>query len=115
MRAVISMNNVLEYKGYYTKIEYSAEDNVLFGKIEGIRDLVNFESDSLETIENEFHNAVDDYLAFCADIGIEPNKTYKGVFNVRISPDLHRRAAMEADRRGETLNAFVAEAIKSAC
>lgn len=106
--------NILEYKGYYTKIEYSAKDRVLFGKIEGIRDLVNFESENIADIEKEFHLAVDDYLAFCEEIGQEPEKTYKGVFNVRIPPELHRAAAIAAGKKGETLNAFVARAIDEA-
>ena len=108
------MNNILEYKGYYTKIEYSAEDQVLYGKIEGIKDLVNFECESLDTVEEEFHNAVDDYLALCEDLGECPDKPYKGIFNVRISPELHRRASIMADQKGETLNAFVADAIRVA-
>ena len=107
-------NNILEYKGYYAKIEYSAEDRVLFGKIEGIRDLVNFESESSQRIEEEFHRAVEDYLAFCHDLGKDPEKPYKGVFNVRVSPELHRKAAIAADKRGETLNAFVVKAISAA-
>ena len=105
------MNNILEYKGYYTKIEYSTEDRVLYGKIEGIRDLVNFESEDPAAVEDEFHKAVDDYLVFCADIGQEPEKTYKGSFNVRISPELHRQISIAADKRGETLNAFVKNAL----
>ena len=108
------MNNILEYKGYYTKVEYSAQDGVLFGKIEGIKDLVNFECGRLDDVEQEFRRAVDDYLAFCADLGEAPDKPYKGVFNVRISPELHRRAVLAADKRGETLNAFVANAIQGA-
>lgn len=56
------MNNILEYKGYTTKIKYSSDDNVYYGKIEGIEDFVNFESDSVENIETEFHRAVNDYL-----------------------------------------------------
>ena len=106
------MNNILEYKGYFTKVEYSAEDNILFGKIEGIRDLVTFECEDVKDLEKEFHEAVDDYLAFCTDIGKEPNKTYSGTFNVRISPELHRAAAMAADRAGEKLNAYVKDAIQ---
>ena len=106
--------NILEYNGYYTKVEYSAEDKVLYGKIEGIKDLVNFESESPEKIEEEFHLAVDDYLAFCKDLGKDPNKPYKGMFNVRVSPELHRRAAIAADMRGESLNAFVTNAIRAA-
>ena len=112
---VIFMNNILEYKGYYTKIEYSAEDQVLFGKIEGIKDLVNFECDNPADVEKEFHSAVDDYLALCKDLGENPDKPYKGVFNIRISPELHRKAAIAADKNGETLNAFVSNAIYAAC
>ncbi len=115
MRMVIFMsNNVLEYKGYYTKIQYSAEDHVLFGRIEGIKDLVNFECDCLDNVEEEFHSAVDDYLALCKDLGEDPDKPYKGIFNVRITPDLHRQAAIAADKNGETLNSFVAKAIREA-
>lgn len=106
------MNNILEYKGYFTKVEYSAEDNILFGKIEGIRDLVTFECENVKDLEKEFHEAVDDYLAFCADLGKEPNKTYSGAFNVRISPELHRAAALAADREGVKLNAYVKDAIQ---
>lgn len=56
---------ILKYKNYITNIEYSEEDNVFYGKIEGISDLVNFESEDLDRIEQEFHDAVDDYLLFC--------------------------------------------------
>ena len=113
-KAVISMNNILEYKGYYTRIEYSTEDRVLYGVIEGIRDLVNFECENAAGIELEFHKAVDDYLTFCADLGQAPDKPYKGVFNVRISPELHKKAAIAAFEKGETLNAFVSRAISEA-
>ena len=107
-------NNILEYKGYYTRIEYSAEDHVLFGKIEGIKDLVTFECENLNNVEAEFHEAVDDYLSFCKDLGESQDKPYKGMFNVRIPPELHRKAAMAAEMSGETLNAFITEAIRAA-
>ena len=62
-------NNILNYRGYETKIHYSAEDQLLYGKIEGISDLINFESEDSKKIEQEFHDAVNDYLAFCKEIG----------------------------------------------
>lgn len=107
------MKNVLEYKGYLTRIEYSVEDHVLYGKIEGIKDLVNFESDSIDQIEHEFHCAVDDYLQLCEELGECPDKAYSGTFNVRISPALHRKVALHAVKSGETLNSTVEQAIKS--
>ncbi|BCZ26381.1 hypothetical protein EUBC25_04680 [Claveliimonas bilis] len=103
--------NIIEYKGYYARIEYSVEDRVLFGKIEGIRDLVNFESESAKDIEEEFRNAVDDYLDFCKSVGKNPDKSYKGTFNVRISPNLHRQIAEMAFQRNMSLNSWVEEAL----
>lgn len=75
-----SMASVLEYKGYFAKIEYSAEDGVLYGKVEGIKDFANFESDSVVGIENEFHAAVDDYLELCKKLGQEADKTRSSTF-----------------------------------
>ena len=69
------MNNVLEYKGYYTVIKIDFERHQLYGKIEGISDLVNFMSDTLSGIEKEFHSAVDDYLEFCDEVGKEPARS----------------------------------------
>ena len=104
--------NKLSYKGYFTEIKYSEEDKVLFGKIEGIVDLVNFESDSARDIEEEFHKAVDDYLTFWKEVGKEPERAYKGSFNVRIPSKLHRDIAIYAERHGETLNSVVEKAIE---
>lgn len=105
-------NNILEYKGYHTKVEFDSEDFVLRGKIEGINDLVNFECEDIKNIEKEFHEAVDDYLDFCREVGKAPDKEYKGTFNVRISPALHKRLANVAMKRGDTLNASVEKAIE---
>ena len=107
------MSNVLKYKNYCTKIEYDSVNGVLYGKIEGIRDLVNFESDSLQKIVDEFHTAVDDYLDFCKEVGKEPDREYSGSFNVRISSELHRKASFMAMEEGKTLNRFVEEAIET--
>ncbi len=105
------MKNVLEYKGYLAKIEYDVEDKILYGKVEGIKDLVNFECDSMDGIEREFHCAVDDYLEMCKELGEKPDKAYSGMFNVRISPMLHREIALKAAASGETLNRTVERAI----
>ena len=107
------MNSVLEYKGYHAKVEFDAENSLLYGKIEGITDLVTFESDNLNNIRTEFENAVDDYLEFCEVVGKNPDKEYKGTFNVRISPELHKRLAIAACKNGESLNATVEKAIQT--
>ena len=106
-------NSVLEYKGYHTKIEFDSDACVLRGKIEGINDYVDFESTDAQMIEKEFQNDVDDYLAFCEEVGKEPDKEYKGTFNVRIRPSLHRKLAMVAFKNGESLNQTVENAIQA--
>ena len=105
--------NVLQYKGYHTIIEYDTETYMLRGKIEGINDFVNFQSENPKEIEQEFHNAVDDYLEFCKEVGKDPDKEYKGTFNVRIQPDLHKKLAFTALKNGESLNATVEKAIQA--
>lgn len=68
------MSNILNYKGYHARVEFDVTNKVLYGKIEGIRDLINFESDSLQSVENQFHSAVDGYLKFCSEVGKAPDK-----------------------------------------
>lgn len=104
---------LLHYKGYTARPEYSAEDRIFYGTILGISDIVDFQSDSAKDLEEEFHKAVDDYLEFCAEIGKEPQKEYSGLFNVRISPELHREVSVFAQAEGVTLNKAVERAIRA--
>ena len=97
------MSNILEYKGYHTKVNYDAESGLLHGKIEGINDYVDFEA-TTESVEVEFRSAVDDYLSFCEEVGKCPDKEYKGSFNIRIDPSLHRALAIEANKKDISLN-----------
>ena len=105
------MNDILEYKGYYASVHFSSENEVFYGKIMGIDDLVNFEGASVKELKKAFHEAVEDYLETCEELGKEPNKTYKGTFNVRISTDLHKAAAVYASTQNISLNDFVKTAI----
>jgi predicted HicB family RNase H-like nuclease len=105
------MNDILEYKKYYASVHFSAEDEVFFGKIIGINDSISFEGATVKELKKAFHEAVDDYLETCKQLKKEPEKTYKGSFNVRISSDLHRLAAYNAAQRSMSLNEFVRFAI----
>lgn len=102
---------MLEYKGYHTVVHYCAEDGVLRGVIEGINDYVDFQTSNIADVEKEFHCAVDDYLVFCSEVGKEPEKEYKGTFNVRIKPELHKKLALKALENGDSLNGAVEKAI----
>jgi predicted HicB family RNase H-like nuclease len=101
------MANTIEYKGYIGSIEYSSEDKCFFGKLEMIDDLVTFEAITALELEDNFHVVVNDYLETCKALGREPQKVYRGVFNVRIEPELHKKVYQEALRVGVSLNSFV--------
>lgn len=107
------MNNTMEYKGYVGSVEFSEADGLFFGKVMGIRALISYEGTTAKELVDDFHGAVEDYLALCEAEGIVPEKAYKGSFNVRISPELHRQAAISATARQMTLNSFVENALKN--
>ena len=104
--------NTMTYKGYIGSVNYSDKDQVFFGKIEGINGLVNFEGESVKELTAAFHEAVDDYLAYCKDEGIEPDKSYTGVLNVRLTPNIHRQIAMLALQAGISINAYIKDALE---
>ena len=105
------MSNLLLYKNYNGTVEYSKEDHCLFGKVVGIKSLLSYEGDSVKQLEQDFQNVIDEYLEDCKERDIEPEQPYKGIFNVRISPELHRSIAVYAIEHGKSLNAVVEEAI----
>lgn len=78
-------SRLLHYKGYTARPEYSAEDRVFYGTILGISDMADFQSESTKDLESEFHKAVDDYLALCAEIGKEPKQGYTGARMISVS------------------------------
>jgi predicted HicB family RNase H-like nuclease len=106
--------NYLHYKEYVGTVEFSEKDAVFHGKVIGVKSLISFEGDSVSAITEDFHNAVDEYLAFCVENEIKPEKSFKGSFNVRIGADLHRKAALKASERGISLNTLVGDAIRHA-
>lgn len=108
------MNNVMIWKGYSARVEYDDEDGILFGQIAGIRDGVSFHADTVEGLRTAFHEAVDDYLETCARIGKEPQRPYSGKMMFRVSPELHRKAALAAELAGKSLNQWAEEALSRA-
>jgi predicted HicB family RNase H-like nuclease len=105
------MSEYMKYKDYLGTISYSAEDEVLYGKVHGINDLLSFEGRSVKELKKSFKEAIDDYLKTCKDVGKSPDKTYKGTFNVRIGTDLHKHASLVAFKKSLSLNDFVKQAI----
>ena len=107
------MKNMIEYRGYTGSVEFTEEDGVFFGKVQGIRSVISYEGETAQELLNDFHGAVDDYLSFCAAEGKEPEKPYKGSFNIRISPELHRQLAMNAAEQQLSLNSYIEKALQA--
>ena len=108
------MKNTMEHKGYIGTVEFSEEDSLFYGKMTGIAALISYEGTTAKKLVKDFHDAVDDYPALCAAESKEPERAYKGSFNVRVSPELHKQAVIYATAHQTTLNRFVESAIRQA-
>src|SRR5262249_46950074 len=105
---------MMEYKGYTGQITAVDEaQGIIHGEVTGINDIVTFEGKSPEELVQAFHDSVDDYLEFWEQRSESPEKPYSGKFLVSISPALHQQASLAAKKAGESLNAWVASAIKA--
>jgi predicted HicB family RNase H-like nuclease len=106
------MKDVLTYRGFIGSVHFSADDNVFFGKVEGVNDLITFEGETVKELTDAFHYMIDGHIKDCEKENAPVEKSYSGSFNIRLTPDLHRRAAVAAKMRGDTLNSFVRESIE---
>ena len=108
------MTNSMSYKGYSARIEYDDDDGIFIGRIAGIRDGVGFHADTVEALREAFREAVEDYIETCARIGKEPQKAFSGQVMFRISPEIHRKAALAAELAGKSLNQWAEEVLDNA-
>ncbi|RKR79587.1 type II toxin-antitoxin system HicB family antitoxin [Marinobacter nauticus] len=104
-------SKVLNYKGQIGSVDWDTETNCMYGQLMYINDLVTYEACSPAELQEEFEAAVDDYLETCSELGVEPNKPFKGSFNVRIGADLHKRIAFKAAEQDISINDAVTRAI----
>jgi predicted HicB family RNase H-like nuclease len=106
------VSSVMEYRGYIGSVDFSSEDEVFHGRLEGIRDLVTYEGTDVESLKRSFRDAVEDYIDMCRDKNKPPDVPFKGSFNVRVGRDLHKRAAIYSAEHNKRLNAVVTEALE---
>ena len=106
--------NVMTYKGYAARIEYSDEDQLLIGHVAGIRDVIGFHGESVAELREAFEEAVDDYLQTCARFGREPQKTYSGKLSLRLEPALHANVAAKAELANKSINQWVSDVLNQA-
>ena len=99
----------MEYKGYIATIEYDDSVEMLHGEVINAAPypIVTFEAADVESLKREFRVSIDDYLAWCAEDGVEPRRPFSGKLNLRLGPDLHRQVAVEAATNRISINEWI--------
>ena len=105
------LNNLIEYNGYLGTVEFALEGNVFHGKVIGIDGLISYEGHNLDSLRQDFEEAIDDYFVMCKDQGLEPQKPYFSHLNVKIPLALHKNLTAFSTRHNKTLSEAVEEAI----
>jgi len=107
------MKNMMEYRDYFGSVEYSNDDETFYGKVAFVRALISYEGETVKELKQAFRESVDDYLKLCRQQGKKPEQPFKGTFNVRTGPELHRKAAIYAESHNTNLNQVVKEALEN--
>jgi len=102
---------MMEYKGYFAKVEFDDEANIFHGEVINLRDVITFEGETVDELRNAFIESVEDYLAFCAERKEEPEKPYSGKLLVRVEPELHKTLVIQARKNGKSLNTWIHDAL----
>lgn len=105
---------MMEYKGYTAKVEFDNDANLFHGQVLHLRDVITFQGQSVDELRREFEASVDDYLDFCVERGEQPEKPFSGRFVVRLDPEVHRKVAIAASRRDQSINTWVSKVIERA-
>lgn len=100
------------YKGFSGSIEFDDDDLAFYGRVLGIRDIVTFEARTAEGLVEAFHDSVDDYLAFCRERGVEPQRPYSGRLALRTTPEIHALLSKAASTDGKSINQWVSDTLE---
>lgn len=106
------MKNTLSYKGYTARIEFDPDDNIFFGRVIGVRDIIGFHGETVAELTADFHNAINHYLDVSKQRDEKPEKAYSGKLTLRIPPNMHADIAAAAAHSGKSLNKWVAETLE---
>jgi len=102
---------MIAYKGYVGIVQFDADAHLFHGDVVNTRDVITFQGRSVKEIETAFHASIDDYLRWCAEEKVSPERPYSGKFNVRLSPELHKEIAVAAKKMNLSMNRFLEKAV----
>lgn len=105
-------NSTMRYKGYSAAIRFSEEDGFFVGRILGINDIVSFHGSSVAEVRKQFAVALDSYLSDCEEMGKAPERPYSGKLNLRLTPEVHKAIAFEAESTGKSINDVIIDALQ---
>lgn len=103
---------MMEYKNYIGNVEYDAEARIFHGEVLNTKDVITFQGMTVDELETAFKESIEDYLDWCSEEGVIPEKPYSGKFNLRLSPELHREVAITARKLNVSINKFVEKALE---
>ncbi|MBU0700519.1 type II toxin-antitoxin system HicB family antitoxin [bacterium] len=101
----------MEYRGYLGQIKFDSEADIFHGEVNNIRDVITFQGKTVEELRKSFEDSIEDYLAFCAERGEEPEKPFSGRFTVRLSPEEHRKIIFAAEKNRKSVDSWVVEVL----
>jgi len=105
---------MMKYKNYIGHVAFDDEAEIFHGEVINTKDVITFQGETVKELKKAFIDSIEDYLAFCAERGEQPEKPYSGKFNLRLSPELHQKACLLAKEKETSLNSWVIETIKKA-
>ena len=105
---------MMEYKGYVATVEFDVDAKLFHGQVVNIRDVVTFQGTSVDELQLEFANSVEDYLEFCTLRGQEPDRPFSGKLMLRMSPELHRSVTICAAAQKISVNKWIVAQLQEA-
>ena len=106
--------NTMSHKGYSARVEYDERDNILVGRILGIRSIIGFHGETVSELRLKFEKAVEDYLTDCKAEGVKPERPASGKLLLRVPPEVHGKALVAAQASGKSLNQWASEVLQPA-
>jgi predicted HicB family RNase H-like nuclease len=104
----------MTHRNYIARVDFDDRDNILVGRILGIRSIISFHGETIAELRSEFQKSVDDYVAECKEAGISPEKPASGKMLLRVPPEIHGRALVVAQAAGKSLNQWAIEVLARA-
>lgn len=107
------MQETMNYKGYQGTIEYSLEDNVLHGRVLGIKSILSYEGNTLSELKKDFESLIDEYLEDCKNNNESPEKPYKQNIVINLEPDLQEKLYLYSTLHNENIIDSIGKAIRN--